>query len=724
MRSLLILSGLFAMLLFSCKKEELVITEVPLELDENTEEYQQYIAERALEFIKTYRLEKVDSLIKKLTNEKEKKRITDSFIVYKQRAISDAFYFVTDKNDSLFFLHPGIKNEKELTNLIMNFVGQPPFSGSLFNTKGVLHGFRRFPELIELTIENSLGTGIEELEYADDLQTFTWSVDRGVMEQQFPQQAFEYVALKADFSKNTKLQSLRFRNISDRNLIFPDHQLNAVVFEQSDINATNNLNTLKTKTLQLLSDKASSPGFVLKNDQIENLRIEASSNLGEIYSGNIKTVDISETKLKSFIVRDATSIEKITLNEGLENLDFEILEYGDREFAGKLAEISHYPNSLQNLKLVSRQLKQQDFSNLDQLQTMQLSGQQQDYQITVPSSLKTLYVFNANECNLNLENATALEAVSVSAHSTVNLGKLPASVHTLNLINAGNNNSTLESLDLSASQLNNLSINKFSLSQIKFPSRMNSLSLGGGTALPADIIFPAELYALHLSELPELSGSIQFPSVVSEVKISDIRSVYSNMRFNTALANLDINGVENMTAVLTVGDGLSMVNLNNITAIGGIILPETVNYLMLSDIGKIAAPPVLPTSAQSIAIRNVAGMPARLSFAGFWSISIEQAAGLTTLDLSAHTDLAMAFSQITINENPDLREIIFPINYWESINVLVANDYGDVYENLTPDMQARCEDGLFRQLFDITVKKDCKLTNLPEAVKKYIQYIN
>lgn len=725
MKRIIILIGLLLFITFSCKKEELVITDVPLELDENSEEYQQYLVERAMEFIKTYRLEKVDSLVEKLSNENEKKRILDSLLVYKARAPFDAFYFVTEKNDSLFFLDPKIRNEDQISSLTLSFVGMPPFTSNLFNAKGVLHGFKRFPKLTELIVENSLGTGIAEIENLADLKTLSWNVDRAAMEQQFPQQEFEYVPLKADLSKNLKLKVLNFKNINSRNLVFPDYKLESVRFEQSDINATNNLDALKAGTLTLMSDKASNPGFVLKNNQIDIFRIEAVNNLGEKFSSNIKSVDITETNIAQFIVRDATSIEKITLNDELEKLDFEILEYGDQAFSGKLTEVSNYPAGLQSIKLVTKELKQQNFSNLSKLQSLHVSGENQDYNLTLPSGLQTLYVFNANKCNLNLSQSTALQSATVSASSSINLGTIPAGLQSLGLMNSGSGNISLGALDFSGNtQLSELSIYKFNLSDIKFPATMTNLSLGGGTSLPANIKFPDALSFLSLRELPELGGSIKFPAVVSDVSISNIDNISANLDFQSGVSSLTLSDIGTISSELKAAEGLSTLSVSNITSMGGLKLPNNIGYVMLSNISRIASEPVMPTNVQMLTLQNISDMPSTLSLSGFWRLAIENVSRLATLDFSSHDDLGSAYAQVRITGNNDLKEIIFPTNYWESMNVLVVNDYGDIYENLTPDMQARCEDGLFRQMFDITVKKDCKTTNLPEKFKKYIKYSN
>jgi hypothetical protein len=403
-------------IVLSCTKEELSIEDKPLEIDENSEEYQKYMAERAREYILTYRFEKVQDVLGKVQDAQERKRLTELLAEYRAKAAQDAFYFVTDQNDSLFFLDPKVTDAATRTSLTLDFVGTPPFSGPLFNTKGILHGFKRFPKLTDLEIANSAGTGIAEIAFLTDLEHLKWYVDRYVMEQQFPEEEFVPTPLVADFSKNAKLRYLSFRGIDSRNLVFPPFQLENVTFNQSDVNANDNLNTVKTKTLSIINDKVSNPGFVLKNNDIDKLSISADTYMGAaLYYSQIRSLDIKETKIKELIANGANNLESVVLNEGLEKLEIQASQVpGVEGFTGNLRTVSEYPTSLKHIVIGAKDLNNKDFSKLNQLEYLYLAGADQDYNnLSLPVGLKAFFLMEGQAGNLNFSNSTGLKELMI-----------------------------------------------------------------------------------------------------------------------------------------------------------------------------------------------------------------------------------------------------------------------------------------------------------------------
>lgn len=150
--------------MYSCTKEELVIIDEELVLEENSPEFQTYLAERAMGFIRMYRFEKLGNVLDKIEDTALKTNLLDSLRKYKTEAVNGGLFFVTPQNDSLFFMVPHAQSPAERTSLGMLFNTSP----NIINAKGVLQGFKNFPKVQYFSGTNSLATGLKDLEYMPD----------------------------------------------------------------------------------------------------------------------------------------------------------------------------------------------------------------------------------------------------------------------------------------------------------------------------------------------------------------------------------------------------------------------------------------------------------------------------------------------------------------------------------------------------------------------------
>ena len=251
----------------SCTKERLVIKETELEFDENSEEYQTYQAERAMQYIRTFRFEKLGDVLDKINDPTVKKSLQDSLSRYRYLAANEALYYLTKNNDTLFFMPP-ING----TQIGTNFLGN---DNRLVNDKGVIHGFKNFPETETLHFYNNLASGVEGLEFLPNLKILRWVINPDDVIRKYPGEDFEYVPVRADLSRNAELKEIAVSGIELGNFIYPDHELE--LFSNGGIFATAGGNRIPTGSLDGLWAKTISeggdsyPDFKMKNSRTDSL---------------------------------------------------------------------------------------------------------------------------------------------------------------------------------------------------------------------------------------------------------------------------------------------------------------------------------------------------------------------------------------------------------------------------------------------------------------------
>ncbi|MFA7493971.1 MAG: hypothetical protein WCZ43_10720, partial [Proteiniphilum sp.] len=138
----------------ACTKQELITVNEPVELDENSIQYQQYMVERATELIKAYRFDQLGNTIDRIKDSEAKARVTALLTEYRDRAFNEALYYATPSGDTIFFFPPGIDSRLEAKRLYISNLYQK----AVVNEIGVLHGFKNFPAVETVDMGNSLAT--------------------------------------------------------------------------------------------------------------------------------------------------------------------------------------------------------------------------------------------------------------------------------------------------------------------------------------------------------------------------------------------------------------------------------------------------------------------------------------------------------------------------------------------------------------------------------------
>lgn len=444
----------------SCTKERLVIQEKELEFDENSEEYQIYQAERAMQYIRTFRFEKLGDVLDKINDPAVKKNLQDSLSKYRYLAANEALYYLTKSNDTLFFMPP-ING----TQIGTNFLGN---DNRLINDKGVIHGFKNFPETETLHFYNNLASGVTELEFLPNLKTFRWVVNPSDVIRKYPDEDYEYVPVRADLSRNPQLKEIAVSGIELGNFTYPDHELelfsNGGIFSTAGGNRipTGGLDGLWAKTISVEGD--ADPDFKMKNVKTDSLYFNSAS---------VKNFDISETGIKGLRIGQ---INKLALNDelkrlwlradslhskpnfpqSLEELDLSGYELGDMDFSAlSLKKISLSARSFEGLILpgsieditffidsyngssagISR-----DYSHLSRLKRIRIEGGDIDQTgLVFPTGLEYLSFFHYSDINIqgsgNYSNLHQLKEFEGRYAVFDNMPVLPSSILKLNLEN-------------------------------------------------------------------------------------------------------------------------------------------------------------------------------------------------------------------------------------------------------------------------------------------------
>src|SRR5690606_22943195 len=125
----------------ACTKEELITINDPLELDENSVQFQQYMEERAVQLIKKYRFDQLGNTIDRIKDPVVRERVIALLTEYRDRAFNEALYYAKPNGDTIFFFPPNIDNRFETKRLLISNLYQK----AVVNEIGVLHGFKNFP---------------------------------------------------------------------------------------------------------------------------------------------------------------------------------------------------------------------------------------------------------------------------------------------------------------------------------------------------------------------------------------------------------------------------------------------------------------------------------------------------------------------------------------------------------------------------------------------------
>lgn len=348
----------------ACTEEELVTINDPLELDENSIQYQQFMEERAIQLIKTYRFDKLGNTIDRIKDPVARERVLALLTEYRTIAFNDALYFAKPNNDTIFFFPPNIEDRKEAKRISFYFTSPGP----VVNERGVLHGFKNFPKVESLEFTNSLATGIKDLNTLTELKKFKWEFIPYYFNELNPDIELVPLPLEFDFSQNSKLENLSLNYAEMDNLKFPAHKIQSVGIGYSIIKKAEDIDAIAANTAIIRWSTSEENELVLKSKNIDSLFIDLAG---------LTSIDISETKLLTF---DIMNVEKLKLNEGLKKLKLT---------ATNLTEKPSFPKDLQNLYLTDYKLQDKNLSAITGLKNFTISCPGFDG-LTVPTNVEEL----------------------------------------------------------------------------------------------------------------------------------------------------------------------------------------------------------------------------------------------------------------------------------------------------------------------------------------------
>jgi len=236
MKKVLITISIAGLCLFlACTKQELTIIDDPMVLDENSRQYQAYMAERATNFIKLFRFDKLGDIRERIKDPEMKAKIDALYREYRTKAENEALYFVTPKNDTLYFL-PSLDldyPERFFVNFEPSSIGAG--HSNMINSEGILQGFQNYPNLTDFMPRNCFATGLKGLEFMPEMTYFGWKILwLDDLKKKYPDREFAPTRLKADLSQNHKLETIAMNCVDISDMKFPSHQMERFELKSSE----------------------------------------------------------------------------------------------------------------------------------------------------------------------------------------------------------------------------------------------------------------------------------------------------------------------------------------------------------------------------------------------------------------------------------------------------------------------------------------------------------
>ncbi len=349
----------------ACTKQELITVNEPVELDENSIQYQQYMVERATELIKAYRFDQLGNTIDRIKDPTERQKVLALLTEYRDRAFNEALYYATPSGDTIFFFPPGIDSRLEAKRLYISNLYQK----AVVNEIGVLHGFKNFPAVETVDMGNSLATGIKDLNGLPELKTFNWTFVPYYFGEFYPDVELAPVPLEFDFSENKKLEKINIHYVDLVNLKFPKNKIPAVNFGSAIVNSADEIDRIAANSINI-TGTSTEEGLALKSKNIDSLILNLTQ---------LKVIDIGESEILNLRI---SLIEQLTLNNKIEKLTL---------FAENIKQKPAFPNSLKELTISSYPLSDKDFSTASGLKKMTWGGAGYN-DLILPNSLEELTV--------------------------------------------------------------------------------------------------------------------------------------------------------------------------------------------------------------------------------------------------------------------------------------------------------------------------------------------
>jgi len=308
----------------ACTKEELITINDPLELDENSVQFQQYMEERAVQLIKKYRFDQLGNTIDRIKDPVVRERVIALLTEYRDRAFNEALYYAKPNGDTIFFFPPNIDNRFETKRLLISNLYQK----AVVNEIGVLHGFKNFPNVETVDIGNSLATGIKDLNSLPELKAFHWTFEPYYFAQFYPEVELAPRPLEFDFSQNDKLETVNIQYVDLANLKFPVTKIKNVSLTDAIVNKSQEINAITANDIRI-AGVSEAKDLVLTSQATDALILNLAG---------VSSLDMSEANIKTFT--NGLGVEKIKFNEGLKKLSLNAID---------LKELPTFPISIEEL---------------------------------------------------------------------------------------------------------------------------------------------------------------------------------------------------------------------------------------------------------------------------------------------------------------------------------------------------------------------------------------
>lgn len=314
-----IAAGLFVLwigLWGGCTRQELDVVSLKPEFNEQSKEYQQYLFERAVTYVKAYRFREVGEVKERITDEGLRAMIDSVYRVYRHMAATEALYYARPEGDTLFFVIPSDMQPDRLKRTYMYIDPSLSWSGPQPVSRGILAGFSNYPALENLTAK-TFADEYRELDRLPHLEELALGIgDAALFEAANPgQKAPLTLSVTADLSANHNLKKLTVTDIDIDGFTFPDHSIDQVFLKGVNVDCPA-VEKLKAKHLTASPVNVESDELVFENRDIDTLVVGKSMATGQ----PLTRVDVSHTNLKKLEVFIALS--ELVLNDGLESLRF------------------------------------------------------------------------------------------------------------------------------------------------------------------------------------------------------------------------------------------------------------------------------------------------------------------------------------------------------------------------------------------------------------------
>lgn len=315
-----LLSLLFVATISSCEKGDLlnIITQ-DIDLNENSQEYQQYLKERIESYLKTYRFEEAKKLVPKLTEEEAQKRFWVLYNKYHQEALTQGCGYILASGDTLFLK---VMNKDEIApsqlKALTSFYDYVELKGT--NQETTLWGLGNYPALETLSFPSCFVSKVKDLDKLKQLRVFSLTADKEKYEWWFTSKAFKPIDMAGyDLSKNDKLDSLLFDGVDISNLKVTPNTMRLLSLKHG-IYTNASLNNIHARHIDIENSDAADDELIINNKAIQRLSIETNADNNKPF----KLINVANSSLHKLYVVETSmeqrTLKKVILNENIDTL--------------------------------------------------------------------------------------------------------------------------------------------------------------------------------------------------------------------------------------------------------------------------------------------------------------------------------------------------------------------------------------------------------------------